>query len=55
MGNVLFIAIKKTGIPSNQVFLICGVLGLIGVATYFLHWQKIFADAIEGKKEADAT
>ncbi|PHS10292.1 MAG: hypothetical protein COA78_11445 [Blastopirellula sp.] len=50
IGNVLFIAIKQTGIDSNRVFLVCGVLGLIGVAAYFLHWKKIFSDAIDGEK-----
>lgn len=46
LGNLAFLALKQTGLPSNRVFLLCGVLGLIGVVTHFLHWRSIFADGL---------
>ena len=46
LGNIVFLGMKQTGMPSNRVFLFCGVLGLIGVFTYYFRWRSIFADAL---------
>ena len=47
LGNLLFLIVKRTGMPSNQVFLVCGVLGLICSAMYYLKWQTIFTRALD--------
>lgn len=46
LGNVLFLIIKRTGLPSHQVFLVCGGLGLICTAAYYLKWKAIFERAL---------
>lgn len=45
LGNVLFLLIKRTGIESHRVFLVCGVLGLICVALYYGKWRTMFITA----------
>ena len=47
VGNLLFLIVKRTGMPSNQVFLVCGVLGLMCTAMYYLKWQSIFTRALD--------
>lgn len=42
LGNVLFLIVKQTGLPSHRVFLVCGVLGLICTGVYYLKWQSFF-------------
>ncbi len=46
LGNVLFLAVKRTGMPSNRVFLVCGLLGVICTALYYLKWQRTFESAL---------
>ncbi len=46
LGNVLFLVVKQTGMPSHRVFLVCGVLGVICVAWYYLQWRAIFEAAV---------
>ena len=53
IGNIVFLMVKQTGIASNRVFLICGLLGLMGVFLYYFHWRSIFAGAL-GKMQSDA-
>jgi len=50
LGNVLFLIIKRTGMPSHRVFLICGILGLICTAVYYLRWKSIFEGALSRQK-----
>lgn len=50
LGNVLFLIVKRTGMPSHRVFLICGVLGLVCTALYYLKWRPIFEQAVKTKK-----
>ncbi len=45
LGNVLFLIIKQTGVESHRVFLVCGILGVICVAWYYLQWRAIFEAA----------
>jgi MFS family permease len=45
LGNVLFLAVRQVGIPSNRVFLLCGVLGLILVVLYYRYWKQPFEEA----------
>ncbi len=45
VGNLIFLALRVMGMPSNQVFVICGVLGLVFVALYYRTWKAIFARA----------
>ncbi len=42
VGNLIFLAFKSMGMPSNHVFFVCGVLGLIFVAMYYATWRTIF-------------
>lgn len=46
LGNVLFLIVKRTGLESHRVFLVCGVLGVICVALYYLKWKAVFEAAI---------
>jgi MFS family permease len=52
LGNVLFLIVKRTGIPSHRVFLVCGVLGLICTSMYYLKWKSIFEKALESQQGA---
>lgn len=45
LGNVLFLVVKQTGMASHRVFLVCGVLGVICVAWYYLQWRAVFEAA----------
>jgi MFS family permease len=45
LGNVLFLVVKRTGMESHRIFLVCGVLGLICVAAYYAKWKAIFIAA----------
>ncbi|MBS0203339.1 MAG: MFS transporter [Planctomycetes bacterium] len=45
LGNVLFLVIKRTGMESHRVFLVCGVLGLICVGLYYAKWRAVFTAA----------
>lgn len=45
LGNVLFLIVKRTGMESHRVFLVCGVLGVICVAWYYLQWRAVFEAA----------
>lgn len=46
LGNVLFLIVKQTGLPSHRVFLVCGVLGLMCTGMYYFKWQSIFERAL---------
>jgi predicted MFS family arabinose efflux permease len=46
LGNVLFLIVRKCGVPSQSVFLVCGFLGLLCTAMYYLKWRGIFEQAI---------
>jgi len=48
LGNVLFLIVRRTGMPSNRVFLVCGILGLICTSLYYLKWRPIFEQALRG-------
>jgi acyl-[acyl-carrier-protein]-phospholipid O-acyltransferase/long-chain-fatty-acid--[acyl-carrier-protein] ligase len=45
LGNVLFLVVKRTGMESHRVFLVCGVLGVICVAWYYWKWRAVFEAA----------
>jgi MFS family permease len=45
LGNVLFLIIKRTGMESHRVFLVCGLLGLICVGLYYGKWRAVFEAA----------
>lgn len=45
LGNVLFLVVKRTGMESHRVFLVCGVLSLVCVGMYYGKWRAIFAAA----------
>lgn len=45
LGNVLFLIVKRTGMESHRVFLVCGVLSLVCVALYYGKWRAIFEAA----------
>lgn len=47
LGNVLFLIVRRIGVPSHRVFLVCGLLGLICTAVYYLKWQAIFERALK--------
>jgi acyl-[acyl-carrier-protein]-phospholipid O-acyltransferase/long-chain-fatty-acid--[acyl-carrier-protein] ligase len=53
IGNLLFLAIKQTGVPSDRVFLLCGLLGLISIAMYYLRWGPMFAEAVRNAPTSD--
>jgi acyl-[acyl-carrier-protein]-phospholipid O-acyltransferase/long-chain-fatty-acid--[acyl-carrier-protein] ligase len=55
LGNFVFLAVKRTGVPSNRVFLLCGALGLICVLMYYLRWRSMFATALGGIKTGGDT
>jgi acyl-[acyl-carrier-protein]-phospholipid O-acyltransferase/long-chain-fatty-acid--[acyl-carrier-protein] ligase len=46
VGNLLFLGFKAFGIPSNQVFAVCGLLGLVFVALYYGTWRATFLRAV---------
>ncbi|MDB5388674.1 MAG: hypothetical protein JWM11_4320 [Planctomycetaceae bacterium] len=54
LGNVLFLIIKKFGVPSHRVFLVCGVLGLACTALYYLKWRAIFEQALRSHQNTHA-
>lgn len=54
LGNVLFLLIKRTGMPSHRVFLVCGILGLFCTAMYYIRWQPIFEQAVRTKRDQPA-
>ena len=45
LGNVLFLVVKRTGVESHRVFLLCGGLGLICLGLYYWKWRTVFAVA----------
>jgi MFS family permease len=45
-GNILFLLVKQTGVPSHRVFLVCGVLGLMCTVMYYWKWRPIFEKAV---------
>ncbi len=47
LGNIVFLAVKQTGVASNRMFLLCGVLGMVCVAVLHLRWHPMFVAAIE--------
>ncbi len=47
VGNLLFLVVRKLGLPSNRVFLICGALAMLFSAIYQFHWHPIFRKAID--------
>ncbi|MGI9518893.1 MAG: MFS transporter [Pirellulaceae bacterium] len=47
IGNVLFLAVRIMGMPSNKVFIICGLLGVIFVGLYYSRWKRMFAEAVQ--------
>ncbi len=55
LGNVLFLVIKRTGIESHRVFLVCGVLGLICVGLYYAKWRAVFTAAAHAHPVDPAT
>lgn len=52
LGNVLFLVVKRTGMPSHRVFLVCGLLGLMCTAMYYLKWRAIFEQALRKQQDA---
>jgi MFS family permease len=55
LGNVLFLILRKAGLPSQRVFLVCGVLGLICTAMYYLKWRAVFDQALQSLKHVRPT
>ena len=47
LGNLLFLLVKKCGMSSQHVFLVCGMLGLFCTGMYYLRWRAIFEQALE--------
>ncbi len=47
IGNLLFLIVKRMGVPSNYVFLVCGALGGAFTLWYFLRWRSVFARAVD--------
>lgn len=50
LGNVLFVVVRRIGVPSQRVFLVCGVLGLICTGMYYLKWRAIFEQALQKQR-----
>lgn len=46
IGNLMFLVVRRMGVASNHVFILCGVLGLVFVALYYLRWRKPFIKAV---------
>lgn len=46
LGNGVFLIVKRMGVPSNQMFLVCGVLGLMCTAAYYWKWRGVFERAV---------
>lgn len=46
LGNILFVILKRIGMPSHRVFMVCGVLGLFCTASYYLKWRLVFEQAL---------
>lgn len=42
LGNLVFVLVKQMKIPSNQLFFLCGLLGLICSIAYQWRWKKVF-------------
>jgi MFS family permease len=47
LGNLLFLIVRRCGVPSHRVFAVCGLLGLICTAMYYLKWRSIFEAALQ--------
>ena len=47
LGNLAFLVVKQIGVPSNRVFLVCGLFGLIGTVAYYLRWRTVFIAAVK--------
>ena len=52
LGNVLFVVVRRIGVPSQRVFLVCGVLGMICTGMYYLKWRAIFEQALLQQRAA---
>lgn len=46
IGNLMFLVARRAGVPSNRVFILCGILGLVFVALYYMRWRKPFIKAV---------
>ncbi len=47
LGNLVFLAFRLMGMPSNKVFIVCGIFGLIFLALYYVKWQALFQRAVD--------
>ncbi len=45
LGNLIFLLVKRTGMASNRVFLVCGALCLVLTVVYYRWWREPFARA----------
>lgn len=55
LGNILFLIVKQTGISSDRVFLVCGVLGLICIGLYYFKWRAIFETALHQHRKLNSS
>ncbi len=53
LGNVIFLAVKQLNVASHRLFFLCGLLGAVCAAAYFLRWRAIFLAAV--KPDAPST
>lgn len=48
IGNLIFLIIRSLGVPSNRIFAVCGVLGLVFLALYYTTWRAAFLRGMRG-------
>jgi acyl-[acyl-carrier-protein]-phospholipid O-acyltransferase/long-chain-fatty-acid--[acyl-carrier-protein] ligase len=42
VGNLIFLVIKSLGVPSNRLFAVCGLLGIVFLGLYYTTWRAAF-------------